>query len=88
MTSAQRLPIIKEKSQSPCAVCLGVFNDFVKTFGSKLGGRQIVFSPYPAWNPTNLYGPRPIGCRLKPSSPTCSTYFLGTIHDAPVAGVP
>src|SRR2546430_7112013 len=28
-------------------------------------------------------GPRPIGCRLKPSSPTLSTYFLGTIQPAP-----
>ena len=27
---------------------------------------------------TNLYGPIPIGCFLKPSSPTCSRYFLGT----------
>ena len=37
---------------------------------------------------TNLYGPRPIGCFLKPSMPTCSTYFLGTIQAAPVASVP
>ena len=32
---------------------------------------------------TNLYGPRPIGCFLKPSAPTCSTYFFGTIQPAP-----
>ena len=37
---------------------------------------------------TNLYGPRPIGFFLKPSSPTLSTYFLGTIQAAPVASVP
>jgi len=37
---------------------------------------------------TNLYGPRPTGCFLKPSSPTFSTYFLGTIQPAPVASVP
>ena len=36
---------------------------------------------------TNLYGPAPMGCFLKPSSPTFSTYFLGTIQAAPVAGV-
>ena len=30
----------------------------------------------------------PTGAFLKPSSPTFSMYFLGTIHPAPVAGVP
>ena len=39
-------------------------------------------------NETNLYGPAPMGAFLKPSSPTFSTYFLGTIQPAPVAGVP
>jgi len=39
-------------------------------------------------NETNLYGPAPIGAFLKPSSPTRSTYFLGTIQPAPVAEVP
>ena len=33
---------------------------------------------------TNLYGPNPTGFFLKPSSPACSTYFLGTIQLAPV----
>ena len=37
---------------------------------------------------TTLYGPAPMGAFLKPSSPTFSTYFLGTIHAAPVADVP
>ena len=41
----------------------------------------------PGLNETNLYGPAPTGAFLKPSSPTCSTYFFGTIHAAPVAGV-
>jgi len=37
---------------------------------------------------TSLYGPAPTGAFMKPSSPTFSTYFLGTIHAAPVAEVP
>ena len=37
---------------------------------------------------TNLYGPRPMGCFLKPSLPTCSTYFFGTIQPTPVTTVP
>ena len=37
---------------------------------------------------TKRYGPAPTGAFLKPSSPTFSTYFLGTIQPAPVAGVP
>ena len=37
---------------------------------------------------TNRYGPAPMGAFRKPSSPTFSTYFLGTIHPAPVAVVP
>src|SRR5439155_10876357 len=37
---------------------------------------------------TNLYGPRPIGCFLKPSGPTCSTYFFGTTQPAPETAVP
>ena len=37
---------------------------------------------------TNLYGPSPTGFFLKPSRPTCSTYFFGTIQPAPVANVP
>src|SRR5215470_12088533 len=44
-------------------------------------------SSTPGLNETNLYGPAPTGAFLKPSGPTCSTYFLGTIHAAPVAGV-
>ena len=44
-------------------------------------------SSTPGLNETNLYGPAPTGAFLKPSSPTCSTYFFGTIHAAPVAGV-
>ena len=38
----------------------------------------------PGVNETNLYGPAPIGAFLKPSSPTFSTYFFGTIQPAPV----
>ncbi len=45
-------------------------------------------SSTPGVNETNLYGPAPTGAFLKPSSPTLSTYFLGTIQAAPVAGVP
>ncbi len=44
-------------------------------------------SSTPGLNATNLYGPAPTGAFLKPSSPTCSTYFFGTIQAAPVAGV-
>ena len=44
-------------------------------------------SSTPGLKETNLYGPAPTGAFLKPSSPTCSTYFLGTIQAAPVAGV-
>ncbi len=35
-----------------------------------------------------MYGPAPTGAVLKPSSPTFSTYFFGTIHPAPEAVVP
>ena len=41
----------------------------------------------PGLNDASLYGPAPIGAFLKPSSPTFSTYFFGTIQPAPVAGV-
>ncbi len=44
-------------------------------------------SSTPGVNDTNLYGPAPIGAFLNPSSPTFSTYFLGTIQPAPVAPV-
>jgi hypothetical protein len=44
-----------------------------------------ITSSMPGWNDTNLYGPAPIGCFLKPSSPTFSTYFFGTIQPAPLA---
>ncbi len=37
---------------------------------------------------TNLYGPAPIGCLRKPSSPTWVMYFLGTTSPAAVAVVP
>jgi hypothetical protein len=37
---------------------------------------------------TSRYGPAPIGAFSKPSSPTRSTYFFGTIQPAPVAVVP
>src|SRR5947208_10369497 len=37
---------------------------------------------------TNLYGPAPIGCFLKASSPTSVRYFLGTTIPAAVAVVP
>ena len=40
---------------------------------------------YTRVNETNLYGPAPIGAFLKPSSPTFSRYFFGTIQPAPVA---
>ena len=45
-------------------------------------------SSTPGVNDTNLYGPAPTGAFLNPSSPTFSTYFLGTIQAAPVAGLP
>ena len=45
-------------------------------------------SSIPGLKDTNLKGPAPTGAFLKPSSPTFSTYFLGTIHEAPVAEVP
>ncbi len=41
----------------------------------------------PGLKETKRYGPAPIGAFLNPSSPTFSTYFRGTIHAAPVAGV-
>jgi hypothetical protein len=44
-------------------------------------------SSTPGLNETKRYGPAPTGCFLKPSSPTFSTYFFGTIQAAPVAGV-
>ena len=37
---------------------------------------------------TNLYGPAPIGCFLKPSSPTSVRYFFGTTMPAALAVVP
>src|SRR5215510_1969035 len=45
-------------------------------------------SSTPGLKEANLYGPAPMGARLNPSSPTFSRYFFGTIHPAPVAGVP
>ena len=42
----------------------------------------------PGVKATNLYGPAPTGAFLKPSSPTFSMYFFGTIQPAPVAEVP
>src|SRR6266540_1360072 len=45
-------------------------------------------SSTPGLNDVSLYGPAPMGAFLKPSSPTFSTYFLGTIQPAPLAGVP
>src|SRR2546425_6219835 len=44
-------------------------------------------SSTPGLKPTTLYGPAPMGAFLNPSSPTLSTYFLGTIQAAPVAGL-
>src|SRR6267142_1896465 len=44
-------------------------------------------SSTPGLKPTTLYGPAPMGAFLNPSSPTRSTYFLGTIQAAPVAGL-
>jgi len=41
----------------------------------------------PGVNDTKRYGPAPTGAFLKPSSPTRSTYFFGTIQAALVAGV-
>src|SRR6266436_2638779 len=55
----------------------------LRQYGSKASNT----SSRPGLNETNLYGPAPIGAFLKPSSPTFSTYFLGTIQAAPVAGV-
>jgi hypothetical protein len=45
-------------------------------------------SSMPGWKLTNLYGPAPMGALRKPSSPTFSTYFFGTIQPAPDALVP
>ena len=59
---------------------LGVFRQYCSLASST--------SSIPGVNDTNLYGPAPTGARLKPSSPTFSTYFLGTIQPAPVAIVP
>jgi hypothetical protein len=45
-------------------------------------------SSTPGVNDTKRYGPAPTGAFLKPSSPTRSRYFFGTIQPALVAGVP
>jgi len=45
-------------------------------------------SSTPGWKLTNLYGPAPMGALRKPSSPTFSRYFFGTIDPAPGALVP
>ena len=45
-------------------------------------------SSTPGLNETNRYGPAPTGALLKPSSPTFSRYFLGTIQPAPVVRLP
>ncbi len=44
-------------------------------------------SSTPGLNDTKRYGPAPTDAFLKPSSPTRSVYFFGTIQAAPVAGV-
>src|SRR5205085_5351862 len=49
------------------------------------GSKASMTSSTPGLNETNLYGPAPTGAFLKPSSPTFSTYFLGTIQPAAVA---
>ena len=51
-------------------------------------GKASSVSSTPGLKATNLKGPAPIGAFLKPSSPTFSTYFFGTIQPAPVAEVP
>ena len=51
-------------------------------------GNASTTSSTPGENETSLKGPAPIGDFLNPSSPTFSTYFLGTIQPAPVAEVP
>ena len=45
-------------------------------------------SSMPGLNETKRYGPAPTGALLKPSSPTFSRYFRGTIQPAPVARLP
>ena len=45
-------------------------------------------SSTPGENEANRYGPAPTGAFLKPSSPTFSRYFRGTIQPAPVARLP
>src|SRR5207244_3973201 len=45
-------------------------------------------SSTPGLKDTNRYGPAPTGDFLNPSSPTCSTYFFGTIQPAADAVVP
>ena len=47
-----------------------------------------MISSMPGVKLTTRYGPAPTGAFLKPSSPTFSMYFLGTIQAAPVAEVP
>jgi hypothetical protein len=42
----------------------------------------------PGVKAANLNGPAPTGAFLKPSSPTRSMCFFGTIQPAPVAEVP
>jgi len=42
-------------------------------------------SSTPGVNDANRNGPARIGAFLNPSSPTFSTYFFGTIQEAPVA---
>src|SRR5438093_13018256 len=59
---------------------LGLFRQYVSLASST--------SWTPGVNATNRYGPAPTGARLKPSSPTCPRYFLGTIQPAPVARLP
>ena len=59
---------------------LGLFLQYV-SFASST-------SSTPGVKLTNLYGPAPTGAFLKPSSPTRSTYFRGTIQLAPLASVP
>ena len=59
--------------------------DFLTFYGSATGAGWIVPKKYIEKVGEDGFKKAPIGAFLKPSSPTCWTYFLGTIQPAPVA---
>src|SRR5216683_2325593 len=85
MSASPRLSIASRVDSSGTALrtrrlTLGLFLQY--------GSYASTTSSTPGVNETNRYGPAPTGAFLKPSSPTCSTYFLGTIHPTLEAVVP